>query len=113
MGNSNMSGLTRCNLTSMIPSFIDFLLVGILRRENCNEYLTGPQFRRRIQAIVEAFSSMQQDLDREKAIAGAPVTRAIKPASAMLCHFECLVGLQPYSAEAKLYSFSRTIRPAL
>lgn len=29
-------------------------------------YLTGPRFRQRIQAIVEAFSSMREDLDREK-----------------------------------------------
>jgi hypothetical protein len=30
------------------------------------QYLTGPRFRQRIQAIVESFSSMQEDLDREK-----------------------------------------------
>ncbi|MFH0351641.1 MAG: DUF2130 domain-containing protein [Chromatiales bacterium] len=30
------------------------------------QYLTGPRFRLRMQAIVEAFSSMQEDLDREK-----------------------------------------------
>lgn len=29
-------------------------------------YLTGPRFRHRVQAIVEAFSDMQQDLDRER-----------------------------------------------
>ena len=29
-------------------------------------YLTGPRFRQRVQAIVEAFSSMRDDLDREK-----------------------------------------------
>ena len=29
-------------------------------------YLTGPRFRLRVQAIVEAFSSMKEDLDREK-----------------------------------------------
>jgi hypothetical protein len=29
-------------------------------------YLTGPRFRHRVQAIVEAFSSMRDDLDREK-----------------------------------------------
>jgi len=29
-------------------------------------YLTGPQFRRRVEAIVEAFSSMQEDLDKER-----------------------------------------------
>jgi len=29
-------------------------------------YLTGPRFRQRAQAIVEAFSSMKEDLDREK-----------------------------------------------
>ncbi len=30
------------------------------------EYLTGPRFRHRIEAIVEKFSDMQADLDREK-----------------------------------------------
>ena len=30
------------------------------------EYLTGPRFRHRVQAIVEGFSSMQGDLEREK-----------------------------------------------
>jgi len=29
-------------------------------------YLTGPRFRQRVQAIVEAFSSMREDLDKEK-----------------------------------------------
>ncbi len=32
------------------------------------EYLTGPRFRQRVQAIVEAFSSMQEDLDKEKKV---------------------------------------------
>ena len=32
------------------------------------QYLTGPRFRQRIQAIVEAFSSMKDDLDREKKV---------------------------------------------
>jgi hypothetical protein len=30
------------------------------------EYLTGPGFRHRIEAIVEKFSDMQADLDRER-----------------------------------------------
>ncbi|WP_299082975.1 DUF2130 domain-containing protein [uncultured Ruegeria sp.] len=30
------------------------------------DYLTGPRFRRRVEAIVEKFSDMQSDLDREK-----------------------------------------------
>ena len=30
------------------------------------EYLTGPRFRHRVEAIVEKFSDMQADLDREK-----------------------------------------------
>lgn len=29
-------------------------------------YLTGPRFRQRVEAIVEAFSAMQDDLDKEK-----------------------------------------------
>jgi len=30
------------------------------------DYLVGPRFRQRVQAIVEAFSSMKEDLDRER-----------------------------------------------
>ena len=30
------------------------------------QYLTGPRFRHRVEAIVEKFSDMQADLDREK-----------------------------------------------
>ena len=29
------------------------------------QYLTGPRFRHRVEAIVEAFSTMQEDLDKE------------------------------------------------
>lgn len=36
------------------------------KTEMVYQYLTGPRFRQRIQAIVEAFSSMQEDLDRER-----------------------------------------------
>lgn len=32
------------------------------------QYLTGPRFRQRVQAIVEAFSSMKEDLDRERKV---------------------------------------------
>jgi len=30
------------------------------------QYLTGPRFRQRVQAMVEAFSSMKEDLDKER-----------------------------------------------
>jgi hypothetical protein len=30
------------------------------------QYLTGPRFKHRVEAIVEKFSDMQADLDREK-----------------------------------------------
>lgn len=30
------------------------------------QYLTGPRFRHRVEAIVEQFSVMQEDLDRER-----------------------------------------------
>ncbi len=32
------------------------------------QYLTGPRFRQRVEAIVEAFSSMKRDLDRERMV---------------------------------------------
>jgi hypothetical protein len=32
------------------------------------QYLTGPRFRQRVQGIVEAFSSMKEDLDKEKKV---------------------------------------------
>jgi len=36
------------------------------KTEMVYQYFTGPRFRQRVQAIVEAFSSMQEDLDKEK-----------------------------------------------
>jgi hypothetical protein len=36
------------------------------KMEMVYRYLTGPRFRQRVQAIVEAFSSMTEDLDKEK-----------------------------------------------
>lgn len=36
------------------------------KMEMMYEYLTGPRFRQRVHAIVEAFSSRQEDLEREK-----------------------------------------------
>jgi hypothetical protein len=32
------------------------------------QYLTGPKFRHRVEAIVEKFSEMQADLDRERKV---------------------------------------------
>jgi len=40
------------------------------KMEMVYQYLTGSTFRQRVQAIVEAFSSMQEDLDREKKVIG-------------------------------------------
>lgn len=36
------------------------------KTEMIYQYLTGPRFRQRVEAIVEAFSSMQEDLDKER-----------------------------------------------
>jgi hypothetical protein len=36
------------------------------KTEMVYQYLTGPRFRQRVQAIVEAFSTMQEDLDKER-----------------------------------------------
>jgi len=36
------------------------------KMEMVYQYLTGPRFRQRVEAIVEAFSSMQEDLNTEK-----------------------------------------------
>ena len=38
------------------------------KMEMLYSYLTGPRFRLRVQAIVEAFSNMKEDLDREKKV---------------------------------------------
>ncbi len=38
------------------------------KMEMVYQYLTGPRFRQRVQAIVEAFSAMQDDLDKEKKV---------------------------------------------
>ncbi len=36
------------------------------KTEMIYQYLTGPRFRHRVEAIVEAFSTMQEDLDKER-----------------------------------------------
>jgi len=36
------------------------------KMEMLYDYLTGPQFRQRVEAIVEAFTTMQEDLDKER-----------------------------------------------
>ena len=36
------------------------------KMEMVYQYLTGPRFRHRVEAIVERFSAMQDDLDRER-----------------------------------------------
>ena len=36
------------------------------KTEMVYQYLTGPRFKQRVEAIVEAFSSMQEYLDRER-----------------------------------------------
>lgn len=38
------------------------------KMEMVYQYLTGPSFRHRVEAIVEAFSSMQVDLDKERKV---------------------------------------------
>lgn len=38
------------------------------KMEMVYQYLTGPRFRQRIEAIVEAFSSMKDDLDKERKV---------------------------------------------
>jgi hypothetical protein len=38
------------------------------KKEMIYSYLTGPRFRQRVQAIVEAFSNMKKDLDKEKKV---------------------------------------------
>jgi hypothetical protein len=38
------------------------------KMEMVYQYLMGPRFRQRVQAIVEGFSSMQEDLDKERKV---------------------------------------------
>lgn len=38
------------------------------KTEMVYDYLTGPRFKQRVEAIVEAFSTMQEDLDRERKV---------------------------------------------
>lgn len=40
----------------------------LTKTEMVYQYLTGPRFRHRVEAIVEAFSSMKEDLDRERKV---------------------------------------------
>ncbi|MFY9876661.1 MAG: DUF2130 domain-containing protein, partial [Rhodomicrobium sp.] len=38
------------------------------KAEMVYQYLTGPRFRQRIEAIVERFRAVQEDLSRERAV---------------------------------------------
>ena len=38
------------------------------KAEMVYQYLTGPRFRQRVQAMVEAFTGMQEDLDKERRV---------------------------------------------
>ena len=38
------------------------------KAEMVYQYLTGPRFKQRVEAIVEAFSTMQEDLDKERKV---------------------------------------------
>ncbi len=38
------------------------------KTEMIYQYLTGPRFKQRVEAIVEAFSTMQEDLDKERKV---------------------------------------------
>src|SRR5208282_1748638 len=38
------------------------------KAEMVYQYWTGPRFRQRVQAVVEAFSAMQEDLDKERKV---------------------------------------------
>ena len=46
-------------------SKIKWLLLHLKTGMPC-QYLTGPRFRQRVEAIVEAFSTMQEELDKER-----------------------------------------------
>ncbi len=60
------------------------------KMEQVYQYLTGPRFRLRIQAIVEAFTTMQADLDRERKV----LTRQwAKRAEQIECVMQASVGL--------------------
>jgi hypothetical protein len=63
------------------------------------QYLTGPRFRQRVQAIVEAFSSMQEDLDKERKVIlkqwakrGEQLERAIQATAGMYGDLQGIAG---------------------
>lgn len=72
MGNASKSGAAGC--LSLRQSLIEIAAARQAsegqqtKMELVYQYLTGPRFRQRVQAIVEAFSSMQEDLDKEKKV---------------------------------------------
>ena len=68
---------TYCRLVSSDPKPSDPNLIELsasrvasegqqIKMELVYQYLTGPRFRHRVEAIVERFSVMQEDLDRER-----------------------------------------------
>ncbi len=43
-----------------------FAIDAVLTASTGYQYLTGPRFKQRVEAIIEAFSTMQVDLDKER-----------------------------------------------
>ena len=67
---ANCSRRLRCG-EALYPDLTSVRKFGIsegqqTKAEMVYQYLTGPRFRQRVEAIVEAFSSMQEDLDKER-----------------------------------------------
>ena len=63
------------------------------------DYLSGPQFRQRIEAIVESFAAMKEDLEAEKrAIEKAwakretQITRVLKNTAGMYGDLQGIIG---------------------
>lgn len=74
-----MDGVWVCSIAAAIPiasvlrhSLLNVALARSMadgmktRAEEVYTYLTGPQFKRRVEAIVEAFTTMSEDLEKEK-----------------------------------------------
>jgi hypothetical protein len=62
------------------------------RLELLHRYLTGTDFRHRVEAVIEAFVQMRQDLDQERRAAERQWNRRLKQLEAVMFNMSGMYG---------------------
>ena len=87
-------GLFRGEVAARHP-MVDFIGICDLKEERLellNCYLTGTDFRHRVEAVVEAFDAMRQDLDQERRAAERQWARRARQLEAVTLNIAGMYG---------------------